>query len=468
MNLARVGWFRVGLLSFVAGCQHLNFSRGEQPPEKPPSCLGTPEELAKKKFGVDGALEDRLKAVWGGVLHLESTSKKLEEKLASSCDNLARALPLPAEPKPAKPADGASGEKPASEKAESAKSESTTESKAEPAESGASDASKDEAAATESGETSAATALGVAEVACQKALDQLKAYKEKTGASVSIDAKPFNCGVRTDDFATCARRCDTNLPPGNLEVGCEEGKQRGRCGGKCTGQCAEINTTECAAKCEGECKGACNKGFYGKCGGKCIGTCDMANVNGKCEGMCDGKCLSEAAGTCEEKCTGKCVGACLADVKSKACDGNCRGQCDAPMSAAVCGQVYPPAEMGPECVAECSAELTSKFQCSVDHVGITLVRSEKESDGLKLKNALTSHLKDILEVGDGMKVPFDDAAARVNESLEALTTELEANSEAQKAVGKCMTEATERKGAALSTVSKFGDLSAAILQAARN
>lgn len=458
MNLVRVGWFGVGLLSFVASCQHLNFSRGEQPPEKPPSCLGDAEELAKKKFGVDGALEDRLKAVWSGVLLLEATSKKLEDKLATSCENLARALPLPAEPKPAKPAEGAAAESDKGDKKEEPAASEPPKS-GEPAEG---------TTASADGETNATSAASVAEVACQKALDQIKAFKEKTGASVSIDAKPFNCGVRTDDFATCARRCDTNLPPGNLEVGCEEGKQRGRCGGKCTGQCAEINTTECAAKCEGECKGACSKGFYGKCGGKCVGTCDMANVNGKCEGMCDGKCLSDAAGTCEDKCTGKCVGACLADVKAKACDGNCRGQCDAPMSAAVCSQVYPPAEMGPECVAKCSAELTSKFQCSVDHVGITLVRSEKESDGLKLKNALTSHLKDILEVGDGMKLPFDDAAARVSESLDAMTTELEANSEAQKAVGKCMTEATERKGAALSTVSKFGDLSAAILQAARN
>jgi hypothetical protein len=297
---------------------------------------------------------------------------------------------------------------------------------------------------------------------------QLKVFKEQSGSSLSIDVKPFDCAVRTDDFANCARKCDPNLPPGNLEIGCDEGKLRGRCSGKCSGQCAQINTSDCAARCEGECKGACNKGFYGKCGGKCIGTCDMGNVNGKCEGMCDGKCLSDAAGTCENKCEGKCVGACLADVKGKACDGNCRGTCDAPMSAAVCSQVYPPAEMSQECVALCSAALTSKLQCSVDHVGVSLVRATKESDGLKLRNALTGRLKDILEIGDGIKVPFDEANLRVTESLDALSVELSNNAQASHSVGTCMSEATERKNAASSTFAKFSEISAAILQAARN
>lgn len=450
MNLPRVGWFAVGLIGVVAACQHLNFGRGETAPEKPPSCIGDAKELGQKKFGVDGALEDRLKAAWGGVLELEATTKRLEEKLATTCDSLAREL----------------GAKPSSSSVAPATAEaSTKEPEATPTEDAPS-------ADSSSGATVDAVAVSSepspAERACQLAINQLKAYKEQTGSSLSVDVKPFNCAVRTDDFATCARKCDPNLPPGNLEIACDEGKLRGRCSGKCNGQCAQINTTECAASCEGECKGGCSKGFYGKCGGKCIGTCDMGNVNGKCDGICDGKCLSDAAGTCEGKCTGKCVGACLEDVKSKMCDGTCRGACDAPMSAAVCGQVYPPAEMSQECVAMCSAALTSKLQCSVDHVGITLVKANKESDGLKLRNALAGRLKDVLEIGDGMKVPFDEASLRVTESLDALGAELENNADASKAVGKCMSEATERKNAASSTFGKFAEISAAILQTVRN
>jgi hypothetical protein len=464
MNLPRVACFAVGLCGLVAGCGHLNFSRGETAPEKPPSCIGEAKDLGQKKLGVDGALEDRLKAAWGGVLELEATTKKLEEKLITTCDNLTRELGGKPGDASAAPVEADEGAKEAVATAESPAAKSTTAESSE----GEGPDSSGETATGPSATANVSSVESPAEASCQTALKQLTLFKEQTGTSLTVDVKPFSCAARTDDFASCARKCDPNLPPGNLEIACDEGKQRGRCSGKCSGQCAQINTTECAATCAGECKGGCNKGFYGKCGGKCIGTCDMGNVNGKCDGICDGKCLSDAAGTCEGKCTGKCVGACLEDMKAKMCDGTCRGDCDAPMSAAVCGQIYPPAEMSQECVAMCSAALTSKFQCSVDHVGITLVKATKESDGLKLRNALAGRLKEILEVGDGMKVPFDEAAVRVTESLEALNGELENNTEASKSVGTCMSEAAERKNAASATFGKFAEISAAILQAARN
>lgn len=448
MNLLRVGCLIVGIQGALAGCQHLNFSRGEAAPEKPPSCLGDGKTLSEQKLNVDGALEDRLKAVWGGVLELEATTKKLEEKLTVTCDALAREVAI-------KPSEPAPKETPEDEKVASS-----------PVDDGSASAESEEAASSTSPESTSEPSP--AELACRKAIAGLQAYKEQTGVSLSIDAKPFSCGARTDDFGTCARKCDPNLPPGKLEIGCDEGKQRGRCSGKCTGQCAEINASDCAATCEGECRGACNKGFYGKCGGKCVGTCDMGNVNGKCDGICDGKCLSDAAGTCEGKCTGKCVGACISDLKAKMCDATCRGECDAPMSGAVCGHVYPPAEMSQECVARCSAEQTSKLVCSVDHVGITVISAKKESDGLKLSNGLRGRLKDVLEIGDGMKTPFDDAAVRVAETLEALNAELENNGDAAKAVGACMSEATERHTTATATFAKFSEISAGLLQAARN
>ncbi len=430
MKSARVAWFGVGLLGLLGGCQHLNFSRGEQPPEKPPSCLGDLGGLEKKNFDVDGALEDRLKATFGGVLELESTAKKLDERLASTCDNLAREL----------------GAKPVTNSAP---------------ESGAV-ASNEDSRKTE-GESANPLAAG----SCKKAITQLQAYKKDHEISLALSLTPAKCAARTDEFAACARRCDATLPPGDLQIGCEEGEQRGRCGGKCTGQCAEMHTTECAATCAGECNGSCNKGFYGKCGGKCVGTCDMGNVNGKCDGVCDGKCLSDAKGTCEGKCSGKCVGACLADMKNRSCDGTCRGQCDTRMVAAVCSHIYPPAEMSQDCVAKCSAATTSKLQCSVDNLTVTVVSAKKESKGLELRNVLSGRLKEVAEIGEGMKLPLDNASSRVSDALDALSTDLETNSNASRAVGSCLSEANERKRAATASFAALGELSEALFAAAR-
>jgi hypothetical protein len=421
----------VGLivLGAVAGCQHLNFSRGERAPEKPPSCLGSVEEFNKKKFELDGALEDRVRAAFGGVLELEVTAMKLDERLTTTCESLAREL----------------GAKPAPPKRDAEEAET----------------------AEGSGSVAEIDTKLSSEGACQTAMAELKAFKEKHKVAMSLTMTPFSCGARIDDFEACARRCDTSLPPGKLEISCEAEQQRGRCSGKCTGQCAEINTTECAATCQGECNGSCSKGFYGKCGGKCIGTCDMADVNGKCAGLCDGKCLSEAKGTCEGKCAGKCVGACLAESRAKSCDGTCRGQCDVAMTAPVCGDVYPPPEMSHGCVARCTAATASKLQCSVDHVGISVIRAEKESDGLRLRNMLTGRSRDIAEVGEGMKPRLDNAATRVEEALDAVELELQNNAAAAGNVGRCLTEAVERHAASVSAFAKFSELSAAFLQTVR-
>ncbi len=306
------------------------------------------------------------------------------------------------------------------------------------------------------------------ELACKKAIDKLKAVKEKNSVSLSIDAKQFDCGVRPDDFASCAKQCDVNLPPGNTEVSCGDGQLRGRCTGKCTGECAQTNTTECASTCEGECNGSCNKGFYGHCGGKCIGTCDMGNVNGKCKGMCDGKCLADASGTCEGTCKGKCTGNCTKDVKKAECDGTCTGACDATMAAAVCGETLPPPEMSPDCVAMCDAAMTAKLQCTTAHVGVAVVRAEPESEGKRVQNTLNGRLKDALEIGDGMKLPLENATTKVSEALENLKNDLTEDPTAAKKVNTCLQEAVGKKDAAAAGFAKLSEVSAALFEAARN
>ncbi len=90
--------FRSALLNVLVGglalggCQYLNFGRGETAPEKPPACLGEMKDLREQKFGLEGSLEDRVHATFGGVLHLEETATKLDDRLADVCEGMARSL----------------------------------------------------------------------------------------------------------------------------------------------------------------------------------------------------------------------------------------------------------------------------------------------------------------------------------------------------------------------------------------
>lgn len=424
MNSVRVGICVA--LSLLVGCEHLNFSRGEQPPETPSSCFPDEETLKAANWDVDGALEERMMAAFGGVLALEATARKLNERLRGSCDNLSRDL-----------------------------------SGAEPSNDGRRDDSQDGDSATLLGGTEATRD------ACAKASTKIKAFKEQRAVAVSVNWTPYYCGTRTDDFTACARRCDKALPPGKLAFTCDEEHQRGRCTEKCSGECAELNATDCAATCSGECNGACASGFFGKCGGKCIGTCDMANVNGKCDGMCHGKCLSEAMGACEGKCTGKCVGACLTSMKAKRCSATCRGECSGPMVSDLCSQVYPPPELSEECVARCVAETTGGLQCSVDHMSIEVLRADKDRDGLMFRNVLGTRLREIVEISEGQRPSLENATGRIGDVLEVVKGDLEKHHRASRKAAACLAEAVDRNAQARATFAQLNDITAAVVQTAR-
>lgn len=405
----------LGACVLAAACQHLNFGRGEAPPKQVPTCLDSVSKLEAMELEVAPALEERLKNVISGALYLEQTVENLDDRLASVCESLSREL----------------GAKNPEIKQQSTLGRRT-------------------------------------ELACKKSVDQLRSLKEKSGAGLSVEAKEFRCGVRPDDFGACAKKCDPHLPPGNLEITCGEGELWGRCAGKCTGQCGQVNTTECASTCVGECRGSCRKGFYGTCGGRCIGTCDMGNINGKCDGNCAGKCLSDARGSCEGVCKGKCTGNCVREVKAKACDGTCRGECDGSISAAVCGELLPPPEMTPACVSMCSAKLTAKLQCTSDHVGVTLYRADNEAEGKRIQGALSRRMRDVLEIGDGMKPHFEEAAMRIGGALDSLMTDIEDEAETEPKVARCLAEAKQRQESALTGFSRLSEASAAIFQATRD
>jgi hypothetical protein len=434
MNSVRVGLCVA--LPLLIGCEHLNFSRGEQPPERPPSCFVNEETLKAANWDVDGPLEERMKAAFGGVLALEATVQKLNERLRGNCEHLERELRDTREPSNATTA--ASNER----RRDDAEEEATP--------------------AAPYGETN------LTREACSKATTQIKAFKEQHSVAVSVNWTPYYCGARTDDFAACARRCDKALPPGKLAFTCDEEQRRGRCTEQCSGECAELNATDCAATCSGECNGACSSGFFGKCGGKCVGTCDMANVNGKCEGMCHGKCLSDAKGSCEGKCTGKCIGACLTVVKAKRCTATCRGECNVSMVSELCSQVYPPPEMSEECVARCAAETTTGLQCSVDHMNIEVLRADKDSDGLRFRNVLGSRLREIVEISEGRRPPLENASGRVGDVLEAVKGDLEKHHRASRKAAACLAEAQERNTRVRETFAQLNDMTAEVVQTARD
>lgn len=427
MNLVRAGIYVA--LSLLVGCEHLNFGRGEQPPEKPPSCFADEATLSAANFDVDGPLEERMKTAFGGVLALEATVKKLDERLRGVCDNLGREM-----------SDGADAPR---------------------------ERSRDD---SEEGDTHPSTLLGTTEAtrdACTKATTKIKAFREQRSVAASVNWTPYYCGARIDAFTACARRCDKALPTGKLALNCDEEHHRGRCTEKCSGECAELNATDCAATCSGECNGGCSTGFYGKCGGKCIGTCDMANVNGKCDGICHGKCLSDAKGSCEGKCTGKCTGACLTPVKAKQCTATCRGECTAPMVSELCSQVYPPPELSEECVARCVAETTGDLQCSVDHMNIEILRADKASDGLRFRNVLGTRLREIAEISEGQRPSLENASGRIGDVLEVLRGDLETHHRASRKAAACLAEALERNAQTRATFAQLNDITAAVVQTAR-
>lgn len=404
------------VLVIAAACQHLNFRRGNAPaPQAAVACVSSTSELPDLDLGLEPELEERLKTAMSGALHLEQSAKRLDDRFASVCESLSRELGV---------------KKP---------------------------------------EVRARAELGRrTELACKKSIDQLVSLKESSGAGLSVEAKAFTCGVNPSDFGACAKGCDPHLPPGNLQVACAEGKLQGRCSGKCTGECGHVNSAECAATCLGECGGSCSSGFYGKCGGRCVGTCDMGNINGKCGGNCEGKCLSEAAGSCEGTCKGKCTGNCVREVKRKPCDGTCRGECDGDVTAAVCAEVLPPPEMTPECVAMCMAQMTAKLQCRSDHVGVTLYRADKEGEAKRIQGALSRRMRDILEIGDGMKLPFEEAASRIAESLVSVSEDFDGDEPPHATASRCLEEAQERQRRALAAMERLAATSAEIFEATRH
>ncbi|HJL18619.1 MAG TPA: hypothetical protein RMH99_23360 [Sandaracinaceae bacterium LLY-WYZ-13_1] len=155
---------------------------------------------------------------------------------------------------------------------------------------------------------------------------EMAAIREGSETTVELRTRPPHCEARFDAYADCAARCDVDLEPGELELRCEGGEVRGQCSAECSGRCAVDVDARCEGVCEGRCEGTCTqRGPDGSCAGACDGTCHgecVADVSGECGGECRGSCSVEWQ---EPYCTGHydppqvsadCQAACEARVEA--------------------------------------------------------------------------------------------------------------------------------------------------------
>jgi hypothetical protein len=403
----------VGLLCWVAfacaGCKL--FGDSDVPEEK--SCVADVNTAKQAQFEVNSELQQRLRATLVGTAQLEQTANKLDDEMASLCFSLARELGERGEPDNTKPA----------------------------------------------GERSV--------VNCELAVKYIREAREKAGTTLVIETQEPLCAARVSDYQSCAKACDGNLPP-ETEVGCAENALSGRCAGKCAGQCMENFTDDCKGECRGRCEGRCMKGFFGTCGGRCVGDCDGKAISGKCEGTCDGKCLSSATGTCSEVCEGKCAGTCLMGSKKQPCGGKCLGTCSDAMSDLQCADVLPPAEITPECRAQCDAELASRQQCGGAYAEVTVFSAADKAKGDQLKNALEKRLAMVLTIESGMDTALLRASEGLKAALSALSETAEGEQGVKSKIGSCLAAAEVKQQKAHATFESFSKSSAELVAAIRH
>lgn len=379
----------MALAGLAAGCQYLNQAVTDVAPE-PAGCLDDANALRDRKFTLERQLEARLRAALNGVMHLERAAQQQADKLSSLCVGLSRELGV---------------QKPDVEQPESAQWRSQR--------------------------------------VCEKAIERIREIRKDAEANLTVERAEARCAGSLGNYASCARACDSDLPPGQVHVECAASAQWGRCSGKCEGQCVQ-RFGECNAQCDGRCEGACDEDFYGSCGGRCVGTCDLQNVNGRCEGQCDGKCLSEANGKCGGKCRGKCQGACTSVSKKQSCDGICVGECDVAMATAQCAELIAPAEMLPECRAMCEAKQLESLTCMGGRSQVSIYFANDMKAAERLQRAVDRRAQELVELAEAMKPSVESALNGVLQAVEAVSAEVDEPRE-KETVGTCMSEAVSKQ-----------------------
>ncbi|APR76943.1 keratin associated protein [Minicystis rosea] len=252
------------------------------------------------------------------------------------------------------------------------------------------------------------------QVACQAAVDALKATRKKLGpsAKVAVHVHAPICPEGTEDERQCAQKCagEDKLP----DASCA-GAVAGRCPGACTGACE----MRAPATCDGACMGACEGGFSGTCDGTCKGKCNGKELkpSGECKGKCEGSCEAVGKGECK----GKCIGGC--QLHGSMCAGLCAGTCSVPMQDTRCLGAVKLAGVSPECSAYCEMRALHRGACSTPQVDVR-VSGTKEPAATSYAGAIERHLPAVLKTVHKLKgrgEALTRAKSAVADSVKAVT-----------------------------------------------
>ncbi len=349
-----------------------------------PANIADADALMAANFGLQGELENKVKASLAAGADLQKIAGEVEAEVTTACGNLAK--DLGATEADLKPKEDGPGKK--------------------------------------------------ADAACQAAVKFVNDFKAKAKGNLKVEVKPPRCSASMDAVTDCAAKCDATVKPGSAKVECEGGKISGQCSGKCDGECDVQAGAKCEGTCSGECTGECSADISGKCDGTCDGKCDGKDLHGKCAGQCDGKCKGTAHANCSGTCKGSCSATCSMQAKGE-CKGECSGKCDVEMKEPKCsGEVKPP-QMSAECKAHCNAQVHAKMECKPASVFAKIDGAADAQAALKLKAVLAKDLPAILKVSMGMKGQLESVVNDVKASLNGAEAAVKSGGDAALKVGSC-------------------------------
>ena len=226
--------------------------------------------------------------------------------------------------------------------------------------------------------------------ACAAAIKAVQEARARLGpkATLQLVARSPVCLADPSIETKCAAICDSSVPAGKSQSGCEQ--KAGRCDGNCDGVCEAKG----GAKCEGMCTGTCEGPIRGTCGGRCVGTCDGKRVAGTCLGNCEGKCDK---GAMSGECRGNCLGSCKFS-KPSICDGICAGSCTVELAEMRCAGDFKPPEVSSDCRARCDLAVMNKTECSTPQAGLLVAGSKDRETTDAMKSAVDKSFPGLLKV----------------------------------------------------------------------
>ncbi len=255
-----------------------------------------------------------------------------------------------------------------------------------------------------------------ASVACQAAVDGLKATRAKLGpaAKVSVHVHPAFCAESMEDVKACSKRCSgADEAPDAACVGATVG----RCAGTCEGAC-EVRQP---GVCEGTCLGECEGGFTGTCEGTCKGKCNgQALKGGECKGKCEGTC--DAVPARGGECKGRCVGGC--QLHAAACPGTCAGRCSVAIQDPRCLGTVKVATASAECASYCELYAVHRMACGAAQVDVLVGGAKDAAAASAYTGAIQRHLPVVLKLEQQLKGHVEvlgKAKAAVTDGVKAIT-----------------------------------------------